>query len=448
MSSASQIYPSIAVDSQNQVHVAWTSEREHALFYANYTASWSTPLQLEAISSSYPHFRWSFYPASNSITSKLDFVFLTGPVLAFDSGLGSSPSISASITPISVQIIAGQSMAFTSTVTGGTSPYIYQWYLNGTLFSGATSASWTFTPSTSGTYYVYVVVTDSVNNTVQSETGTVNVLANTQSLTGIFGYSNTSSNAGGSGTQYTAGGSRFTLDIEANITSISCLMSYTVDPVQPNASYRYRFAIYRDSDGAVGNLVAQTEIGEISNAGETSKGNNSTTPANSTYTIPNNSTAPDNSTNTIPNSDGLWKTLNFALPVHLTPGAYWLMVVHDASQFISVHSAVQDTYASVYSVIGSITFPDSLPSPVYSFGQVRCIYASWEVNFAATLSEQESVFSLSSNSTISSLAFNSAEKELSFTVSGTQGTTGYTQVFISKTMLPDVTGVNVTLDGR
>lgn len=433
MSSSSQVYPSIAIDSQNQVHVAWTSEREHVLFYANYTTSWSTPVQLEVISSSYPHFRWSFYPASNSITSKLDFVFLTGSVLAFDSGLGSSPSISASITPISTQIIVGQSMAFSSTVTGGTSPYKYQWYLNGTLFSGATSASWTFTPSMSGTYSAYVVVTDSVNTTVQSVTGTVYVLSSAQSLTGIFGYSNASSQGGGSGTQYTADGSRFTLDVEANITSMSCLMSYVVNPVQPNASYSYRFAIYRDSGGAVGNLLAQTEIGEIFNAGEPPKGDNST--------------EPDNSTKPIPNSDGLWKALNFARPVHLTPGAYWLMVVHDASQVISVHSAVQDIYESVYSVIGSMTFPASLNSPVYTFGQVHCIYASWEINFAAILSEEQSVFSLSSNSTISSLAFNSAKKELSFTVNGSQGTTGYTQVFISKTMLPDVTGVTVTLDG-
>jgi hypothetical protein len=41
--------------------------------------------------------------------------------------------------------------------------------------SGATSGSWTFTPTTSGIYYVYLKVTDANNNVVQSETARISV---------------------------------------------------------------------------------------------------------------------------------------------------------------------------------------------------------------------------------------------------------------------------------
>lgn len=60
--------------------------------------------------------------------------------------------------------------------------------------------------------------------------------------------------------------------------------------------------------------------------------------------------------------------------------------------------------------------------------------------------QQQNVFSVSSNSTLSSLAFNSATDSLSFTVSGPQGTTGYSQVCIPQSLVPNITNLNVTLD--
>ncbi|MGA9388310.1 MAG: hypothetical protein WBV70_05765, partial [Candidatus Bathyarchaeia archaeon] len=60
-------------------------------------------------------------------------------------------------------------------VSGGTIPYSYQWYLNGVPFSGATSSSWTFTPSMSGIYYVYLKATDASTNTSQSDTARITV---------------------------------------------------------------------------------------------------------------------------------------------------------------------------------------------------------------------------------------------------------------------------------
>jgi len=85
------------------------------------------------------------------------------------------PSLSASINPLSASILVGQSVTFTSTVSGGYTPYTYQWYLNGNPVSGATSNTWTFTSPTDGIYYVYLKVTDDKGNTAQSETARVSV---------------------------------------------------------------------------------------------------------------------------------------------------------------------------------------------------------------------------------------------------------------------------------
>jgi len=87
------------------------------------------------------------------------------------------PTLSASINPLSASILVGQSVTFTSTVSGGYPPYTYQWYLNGNPVSGATSDTWTFTPTESGIFYVYLKVTDAKGNTAQSETARITVSA-------------------------------------------------------------------------------------------------------------------------------------------------------------------------------------------------------------------------------------------------------------------------------
>jgi len=85
------------------------------------------------------------------------------------------PPLSVSINPLSASILAGQSVTFTSTVSGGYTPYSYQWYLNGAPVSEATSNTWTFTPTTSGIYYVHLKVTDAKANTAQSDTARIAV---------------------------------------------------------------------------------------------------------------------------------------------------------------------------------------------------------------------------------------------------------------------------------
>jgi hypothetical protein len=95
------------------------------------------------------------------------------------------PPPQVSINPLNTTIPLGQSVGFTSTVTGGTTPYSYQWYLNSNPVSGATSGTWTFTPASSNTYFVYLKVTDANNNTVQSASAKVTVTS-----VPVGGYSN------------------------------------------------------------------------------------------------------------------------------------------------------------------------------------------------------------------------------------------------------------------
>jgi parallel beta-helix repeat protein len=81
--------------------------------------------------------------------------------------------LSVSISPLSASILVGQSVTFTSTVSGGYTPYTYQWYLNGNPVSGATSNMWIFTPTASEICYVHLKVTDAKGNTAQSDTARI-----------------------------------------------------------------------------------------------------------------------------------------------------------------------------------------------------------------------------------------------------------------------------------
>jgi hypothetical protein len=67
---------------------------------------------------------------------------------------------------------------------------------------------------------------------------------------------------------------------------------------------------------------------------------------------------------------------------------------------------------------------------------------------AQSASISYSPFSVNSNSTISELAFNSTSKTLIFTVDGPSGTIGYTNVTIAKTLIEDISQLEVYVDGE
>ncbi len=88
-----------------------------------------------------------------------------------------NPALSLSIgwAPSATFMDVGQSKLFTATVSGGTSPYSYQWYLNGTLVSGATSSTWSFAPSSSGLKNIHVNVTDGAGYRKKSDVASITV---------------------------------------------------------------------------------------------------------------------------------------------------------------------------------------------------------------------------------------------------------------------------------
>jgi hypothetical protein len=80
----------------------------------------------------------------------------------------SGSQMSVTVSPTTLRADVGQQQTFSSAVTGGNAPYSYQWYLNGNSVSGATGSTWTFAPSTAGSFNVYVSVTDNDGTDAQS----------------------------------------------------------------------------------------------------------------------------------------------------------------------------------------------------------------------------------------------------------------------------------------
>jgi hypothetical protein len=60
----------------------------------------------------------------------------------------------------------------------------------------------------------------------------------------------------------------------------------------------------------------------------------------------------------------------------------------------------------------------------------------------------QTVFLAESNSTLSSLSFNSTSNEISFNVQGPTGTKGYVRFMVSKTMVPNMDGMKLLVDGQ
>jgi hypothetical protein len=84
---------------------------------------------------------------------------------------------------------------------------------------------------------------------------------------------------------------------------------------------------------------------------------------------------------------------------------------------------------------------------IYQGGDIN-LDATTIVDFALVSGEEQSAFSVTSNSTLSALIFDSDSRELSFGVSGETGTTGYVEINIPKSVVGDVSGLTVSLDGN
>jgi len=121
--------------------------------------------QLGALSQfNFSNCSWTLAASSNA-TSGASFsdAFFTGKVLSANQAI-------ATISTTTSTICSGGSVAFTSSVSGGTATS-YQWYTGAGAISGATSSTYTATNITSNTSY-YVVV---IANGVSSQSNTVPV---------------------------------------------------------------------------------------------------------------------------------------------------------------------------------------------------------------------------------------------------------------------------------
>ena len=84
-----------------------------------------------------------------------------------------APTITVQILPISATIDLGQNVVFSSAVTGGYGAYTYNWIANNLQVGSENTLL--LEPNTSGTYNVYLTVTDSNGDTGRSINSTVTV---------------------------------------------------------------------------------------------------------------------------------------------------------------------------------------------------------------------------------------------------------------------------------
>ena len=85
------------------------------------------------------------------------------------------PQLTVSASVSHTTIDKGMSVTFTATTSGGSGTYSYQWFLNNSAVSGATSSTWTTATLPTGAPTVFVKVTDSNSYMVQSNTVTETV---------------------------------------------------------------------------------------------------------------------------------------------------------------------------------------------------------------------------------------------------------------------------------
>ena len=149
-----------------------------------YTYAAGTQVQVTANPSpGYVFDRWELNGTNVGATPTYTVTMNANYVLkAFFKTAPTPPTVS--ISPTTASILVGQQVTFTSTVSGGTSPYTYQWYLNNQPITGATSPTWTFTPTAPGTYYISIKLTDAAGNTAQSDPARI-----TASSVPVGGYS-------------------------------------------------------------------------------------------------------------------------------------------------------------------------------------------------------------------------------------------------------------------
>ncbi len=109
----------------------------------------------------------------------------------------------------------------------------------------------------------------------------------------------------------------------------------------------------------------------------------------------------------------------------------------------SVDTASDGTYSAVWvpSATGTYTVR-ALWTGTYPYEAAQV-----QRTLSVTSFNDQYVFSVASNSTVSALSFNSTSNELSFTVAGPSGTTGFVDLGIAKSLVSNIANLKVFLDG-
>ncbi|MGP6220976.1 PKD domain-containing protein, partial [Caldiplasma sukawensis] len=119
------------------------------------------------------NYTWSINGAAFSYNKDASYLFTASGAYTIRLVITDSFGISANYSVVitvnakpSVTFVAshntidsGQSISFTPSITGGTSPYTYEWYVNDVLVSS--NSVFTYVFSTAGTYTIRLVITDS-----------------------------------------------------------------------------------------------------------------------------------------------------------------------------------------------------------------------------------------------------------------------------------------------
>jgi len=161
----------------NTLTITATSGGTTSPLPGTYSYSSGTNVTVTAIpDSGYVFDHWELFSADINSTANPIVVTLNMNHTLNAIFLPAPPQLTVTISPLDSTIDLGGSVSFTSSVSGGTSPYSYQWYLNGALVAGATSDSWTFTPALAGMDFVTLKVTDSNSNTATSDPAQVTAI--------------------------------------------------------------------------------------------------------------------------------------------------------------------------------------------------------------------------------------------------------------------------------
>ncbi len=162
----------------------------------------------------------------------------------------------------------------------------------------------------------------------------------------ILGYPYDTNGEQSSGGAYSYYGARFTLNGQATLKSISAYLDISGVWDAPNAITHFRYALYGDKNGSVGDLIAQTEIGSGTN-------------------------------HDAPQTNGKWRLLPLSSAVNLDQGNYWLISVDD-NENVDIHDQQTSTqnHSLVIGHLGSMDFPETLDTDTRVVPIILAIYAS------------------------------------------------------------------------